>query len=211
VVSTAVGDETTQDMDDPSAGSDPDDARSPVAADDFEPGEDQPADAGAGGQARRWVRMVACGLLPTVAFLLAGGAGYLKWQGDSARDAVAAQGQSVAAAAEGTIALLSYQAGSVDKQLTAARDRLTGTFRDSYGALIHDVIIPGAQQKQISAVATVPAAASVSATSDHAVVLVFVDQLVTVGADAPTTTASSVKVTLDRIGGRWLISDFTPV
>ena len=61
MVSTAVGDETTQDMDDPSAGSDPDDARSPVAADDFEPGEDQPADAGAGGQAPRWVRMVACG------------------------------------------------------------------------------------------------------------------------------------------------------
>jgi Mce-associated membrane protein len=40
---------------------------------------------------------------------------------------------------------------------------------------------------------------------------VFVDQSVTVGADVPTTTASSVKVTLDRIGGRWLISDFTPV
>jgi Mce-associated membrane protein len=106
---------------------------------------------------------------------------------------------------------LSYQAASVDKQLTAARDRLTGTFRDSYGALIHDVVIPGAQQKQISALATVPAAASVSATPDHAVVLVFVDQSVTVGADTPTSTASSVKVTLDRIGGRWLISDFTPV
>jgi Mce-associated membrane protein len=198
-------------VDDPGAGSDPDDVRSPVAADDVETGEDRPADAGSGGRARRWMRMVACGLLPTLAFLLAGGAGYLKWQADSARDVVAAQSQSVAAATEGTIALLSYHAGSVDKQLTAARDRLTGTFRDSYGALIHDVVIPGAQQKQISAVATVPAAASVSATPDHAVVLLFVDQSVTVGADAPTSTASSVKVTLDRIGGRWLISDFTPV
>ncbi|PXX00328.1 hypothetical protein [Mycolicibacterium moriokaense] len=198
-------------MDDPGAGSDRDDARSPAGADDVEPGEDQPADAGAGGRARRWVAVVAYGLLPAVAFLLAAGAGYLKWQADSARDAVAAQSQSVAAATEGTIALLSYQAGSVDKQLTAARDRLTGTFRDTYGALIHDVVIPGAQQKQISAVATVPAAGSVSATPDHAVVLVFVDQSVTVGAGAPTSTASSVKVTLDRIGGRWLISDFTPV
>jgi Mce-associated membrane protein len=182
-----------------------------VAADDVELGEDQPADAGAGGRARWWVRMVAYGLLPTVAFLLAGGAGYLKWQADSARDVVTAQSQSVTAATEGTVALLSYQAASVDKQLTAARDRLTGSFRDSYGALIHDVVIPGAQQKQISAVATVPAAASVSATRDHAVVLVFVDQSVTVGADTPTSTASSVKVTLDRIGDRWLISDFTPV
>jgi Mce-associated membrane protein len=124
---------------------------------------------------------------------------------------VAAQSQSVADATEGTIALLSYQAGSVDKQLSAARDRLTGTFRDSYTALIHDVIIPGAQQKQISAVATVPAAASVSSAPGRAVVLVFVDQSVTVGAGAPTSTASSVKVTLDKIAGRWLISDFTPV
>jgi Mce-associated membrane protein len=32
-----------------------------------------------------------------------------------------------------------------------------------------------------------------------------------VGADAPTSTASSVKVTLDKIGQHWLISDFTPV
>ncbi|MCU1694196.1 MAG: hypothetical protein JWR34_259 [Mycobacterium sp.] len=211
MVSTAVGDDTTQDVDDPSAGSDPDDAGSPVSTDDVELGEDQPADTGAGGRTRRWAHMVAYGLLPTVAFLLAGGAGYLKWQADSARDVVTAQNQSVAAATEGAIALLSYQAASVDKQLAAARDRLTGTFRDSYGALIHDVVIPGAQQKQISAVATVPAAASVSATPDHAVVLVFVDQSVTVGADTPTSTASSVKVTLDRIGGRWLISDFTPV
>jgi Mce-associated membrane protein len=218
-VSTAVGDETTQDtvddagsdIDDPIAGPDTDDARSPAAADDSAAGEDQPADAGAGRRGGRWVRMVAFGLLPTVAFVLAGGAGYLKWQGDSARDVVAAQSQSVADATEGTIALLSYQAGSVDKQLSAARDRLTGTFRDSYTALIHDVIIPGAQQKQISAVATVPAAASVSSAPGRAVVLVFVDQSVTVGAGAPTSTASSVKVTLDKIAGRWLISDFTPV
>ena len=185
-------------VDDAIAGSDTDDA--PLAA-----------DAGAGGRGRRWVRVIAYGLLTAVAFTLAGGAGYLKWQYDSARADAAAQSQSVAAATENTIALLSYQPDTVDKQLTAAADRLTGAFRDSYGALIHDVVIPGAQQKHISAVATVPAAASVSATANHAVVLVFVDQSLIVGADAPTSTASSVKVTLDKIGQQWLISDFTPV
>jgi Mce-associated membrane protein len=212
VVSTAVGDETTQDTaDDPIAGSDPDDARSSVATDDLPPDEGRRVDAGAGGRGQRWVRVIAYGLLPAVAFALAGGAGYLKWQYDSSRAAAAAQSQSVAAATESTIALLSYQPDTVDKQLTAARDRLTGTFRDSYGALIRHVVIPGAQQKHISAVATVPAAASVSATANHAVVLVFVDQSLIVGADAPTSTASSVKVTLDKIGQHWLISDFTPV
>jgi Mce-associated membrane protein len=51
----------------------------------------------------------------------------------------------------------------------------------------------------------------VSASQNHAVVLVLVDQTTTIGNDAPTSTTSSVKVTLDRISGRWLISDFTPV
>jgi len=73
------------------------------------------------------------------------------------------------------------------------------------------VVIPGAKQKHISAVAKVPAAASVSATPNHAVALLFVDQTVVVGPDQPTDTASSVRVTLDKIGGRWLISGFDPV
>jgi Mce-associated membrane protein len=115
------------------------------------------------------------------------------------------------AATDSSIALLSYRPDTVEKDLVAARDRLTGTFRDSYTSLTHDVVIPGAKQRQISAVATVPAAASVSATARHAVVLVFVDQTVVVGQDAPTSTASTVRVTLDNIGGRWLISGFDPV
>ena len=43
------------------------------------------------------------------------------------------------------------------------------------------------------------------------ILLVFVNQTTIIGTDAPTATASSVRVTLDKIGGRWLISDFTPV
>ena len=159
----------------------------------------------------RWARVIAFGVLPGLSLALAAVAGYLKWQYDSAHDAAAAETRSVAAATESTIALLSYQPDTGEKQLTAARDRLTGTFRDSYTSLIHDVVIPGAQQKQISAVATVPAAASVLATPTHAVALVFVDQSITAGTDAPTSSASSVKVALDKVGERWPISDFTPV
>lgn len=156
-------------------------------------------------------RVFAFGVLPGLALVLAGSAGYLKWQYDSARESAAARTQSVAAATESTIALLSYRPDTAEKELTAARESLTGTFRDSYSSLIHDIVIPGAQQQQISAVATVPAVASVSASANRAVVLVFVDQTVTVGTGAPTSTASSVTVTLDKIGGRWLISGFTPV
>jgi Mce-associated membrane protein len=60
-------------------------------------------------------------------------------------------------------------------------------------------------------VANVAAAASVSADPSRAVVLVFVNQTITVGNDAPTDTASSIRVTLAKVHDRWLISQFEPI
>ena len=171
-------------------------------------------EAEASGTVRRrvnWLRVLAFGVLPGLALLLGLGGGFLKWQDSSVRDAEVARVESIQAAKDGTIALLSYKPDTVEQQLGAARDLLTGDFRDSYTSLTHDVVIPGAKQKQISAVATITAAASVSAGPNRAVVLVFVNQSAIVGNSAPTETASSVRVTLDKVGGRWLISGFDPV
>lgn len=159
----------------------------------------------------KWSRVLAFGVLPALALVIAVGAGFLKWQDAWVRGSRVAGIESVAAAKDSTIALLSYQPDTVDKELKAARDRLTGSFKDSYTQLIQDVVIPGAKKQHISAVATVPAAASVSATPTHAVALLYVDQTVVVGNDAPTDTSSIVRVTLDRTGGRWLISGFDPI
>jgi Mce-associated membrane protein len=158
-----------------------------------------------------WRRVSAFALLPALAFLLALSAAFLKFQDSAVRQGDQARTESVQAAMDSTVALLSYKPDSVEQQLTGARDRLTGEFRDQYTDLINNVVIPGAKQKQISAVAKVPAAASVSANPGRAVVLVFVNQTVNVGNDAPTDTASSVRITLDKVGDRWLISKFEPV
>jgi Mce-associated membrane protein len=117
----------------------------------------------------------------------------------------------VAAARDITVAILSYRAGTVEQDLRSARDRLTGAFLDSYTDLINNVVIPGAKEKNITSEARVSAAASVSAAPTRAVALVFVDQRVVQGADAPSGTASSVRVTLDKVGDRWLVSGFDPV
>jgi Mce-associated membrane protein len=159
----------------------------------------------------QWSHAIAYGLLPGLAFLLASAAGYLKWQDGTLREAQAARTESVQAGAVGTVALLSYRPETVENDLDAAKSRLTGTFLTAYTSLIHDVVIPGAKQKQISAVATVAAAASTSATANHSVVLLFVNQTVIVGQSAPTNTSSSVRVSLDKVDGRWLISQFDPV
>lgn len=163
------------------------------------------------GERAPWKRVVAFGILPAVAILLGAAAGYLKWQDGSARGSQTAAAQSVRAATEDTAAMLSYRADTAEKDLTAARDRLTGSFRDAYSRLVNEVVIPGAKQKRISAAATVPAAASVSATENHAVVLVFVNQTTTFGGDPPTATTSSVRVTLDKVDKRWLVAQFEPI
>lgn len=179
-----------------------------------ETSEEETAEPGEAPKAKRrigWSKVLAYGVLPALALLLAAAAGFLKWQDNSVRNAEIARIESVQAARDSTIALLSYKPDTVEQQLGGARDLLTGDFRDSYTSLTNDVVIPGAKEKQISAVATVPAAASVSADPNHAVVLVFVNQTVVVGTEAPTDTASSVRIGLDKIDGRWLISKFDPV
>ena len=159
----------------------------------------------------RWNRILTFGLLPTVALALGISAGYLKWQDNSARQAQIDGRQAATSGAEGAIAMLSYRADSVEHDLTAAQERLTGDFRNSYAALIHDVVIPGSKEKHISSQAKIPAAATISVHGADAQVLIFVDQSVAIGDDPPTDTASSVKLTLQKVHGRWLIAKFDPV
>lgn len=168
-----------------------------------------PADRSRRANGRR--QALAYGVLPALVILLAMAAGLLKFWDASARASEVARTESVQAAKDSTVAMLSYQPGSVEADLAAAQDLLTGEFRDAFIELTNDVVVPGAKEKRISTVASVPGAASVTATPNHAVVLVFVNQSAIVGSDAPTDTASSIRVTLDKIDGRWLISGFDPI
>jgi Mce-associated membrane protein len=158
-----------------------------------------------------WSRVLAYGGLPALALLLALAAGYFMWVVRAADDVALARTESVRVASEDAVALLSYKPDSVDKDLGAARERLTGDFKDAYTTLTREVVIPGAKEKHISAVAKVTAAASVSATTNHAVVLLFANQTVTIGAGIPTDTQPVIRVTLDKVNGRWLVSHFDPV
>lgn len=200
VVATADGDEPTahQTLVD-------DDASQPTATER----DDAPADRTRRSRVN-WKRVLAYGLLPAIALVFTSTAGVLKWQDSTARDSVTAGNDALQAAKDGAIALLSYEPGTVEQELHAARGRLTGSFRDAYASLTDDVVIPGSKQKQITAVATVPAASTISATPDHSEALVFVNQTMIVGQGAPTASESSVRITLEKLEGRWLISAFDP-
>ncbi|OBJ42362.1 hypothetical protein A5630_21055 [Mycolicibacterium mucogenicum] len=156
-----------------------------------------------------WARVTAYRILPVLALVLAVAAGGL-WYLTSRHGNEADQAAVIKVASDGTVALLSYEPDTVRQQLTDARKLLTTPFLDEYTTLTKSVI-PGAEQRHISAATSVPAAAAVSVEENHAVVLVFVNQIVRVGDQPPTSTPTSARVTLERLGGQWLIAKFEPV
>jgi Mce-associated membrane protein len=155
-----------------------------------------------------WSRVLVYGLLPALVMLLAVAAGLLKWKDSSVRNTDLARSQSVMAARDSAVALLSFRFDTVDRDVAAARERLTGEFRDIYTQRTQEELIPNAKERHVSATAIVPGAASESATHNHAVVLLFINQNIKIGDAAPADPTSSVRVTLDKIGERWLVPGF---
>jgi Mce-associated membrane protein len=124
----------------------------------------------------------------------------------------AAQQQVVAAAKEGTEALLSYSPENLDADLANAKSHLTGEFLSYYNDFTDKVVAPASRQKGVKTEANVARAAVSQIEPGRAAVLVFVNQ-VTTSKERPTPalSTSSVVVTLVNSGGRWLISGFNPV
>lgn len=110
-----------------------------------------------------------------------------------------------------TVKLLSYTPDTVEAQLHDAAKLTTGAFQESYTDLTNSVVIPGAKEKSITATATVPAAAVESLDADSAKLIVFVNQTTTLPPEQPQSTASSVRMTLQKINGDWLIAEFAPI
>lgn len=116
------------------------------------------------------------------------------------------------AAKNGTVALLSYSPDSLDKDFAAAKSNLTGDFLSYYTQFTEQIVTPAAKEKQVKTAASVVRAAVSEMHPDSATVLVFVNQ-VTTSKENPdgAFAASSVKVGLKKVDGRWLINTFDPV
>lgn len=124
----------------------------------------------------------------------------------------AAASAAVRAASEGTVALLSYQPDSVDTDLIAAKTHLTGEFLTYYGKFSDEILLPAARERAVRSEAAVVRAAEAEIHPDAAKVLVYVNQTTT-SRERPdaSQTASSVMVSLTKVGERWLISAFDPI
>ncbi|MEV5837672.1 hypothetical protein [Nocardia sp. NPDC052112] len=157
--------------------------------------------------ARRW--QVAVGTL------LVGLAVSTSWLGVICRNDRAqadARAGVALAAADAATAVLTYHPDTVTDDLARARTHLSGDFATYFGKLGTDVVVPAARQRQMSSTATVTATSVVSADTAHAVALVFVNQVTTAtDQQQPTATSSSLRLQLDWIDGRWLVTKLDTV
>ncbi|MDH6197671.1 Mce-associated membrane protein [Mycobacterium frederiksbergense] len=149
-------------------------------------------------------------VMSAIALVLTLASAAFRWLIGSDHRIDTARTESVQAARDITIEMLSYQPDTVEQQLNAVRERLTGEFLGTYTTLT-SAVIPAAQAERIAAVADVPQAGSVNASADRAEVVLFVNQSVSVGGKAPQKTPSVVRVTMVKEGDRWLMSKYEPV
>lgn len=152
------------------------------------------------------------GVWSLVIVLLATGVGRLWWLDRRHDETEAARTEATAVVKQHLGTILSYRTASVEKDLAAAERHLTGRFEEDFSQLARTVVAPASKQDGVSTQAKVVVSSVVSASSTDVVALVYVSHT-TKGKtlSEPKVTPSRLRVTLSRVGDRWLVSDLTPV
>jgi Mce-associated membrane protein len=117
---------------------------------------------------------------------------------------------AVAAAKTEIPQILSYNYKTLSADLARASADTTGQFSGQFGVLASQLIGPNATKQQTVTKAAVPVAAAVDASGNEVTVLVFVDQSTTSKSQPKAQTNSSqLRVTMQKVNGRWLVEQFT--
>lgn len=177
--------------------------------------DEKPAEPGAVRRSWRAVRRHLGVILVTVALVASAGAAvgiYFTLYRPTQQTDAAATNTVLEAAKNGTVAMLSYSPDTLDEDFAAAKSNLTGDFLSYYDQFTSQIVRPAATQKNVKTSAAVVRAAVAEMHPDSAEVLVFVNQ-VTTSKENPdgAFAASSVKVGMQKIDGRWLIAQFDPI
>lgn len=134
------------------------------------------------------------------------GSGYEGWLLFQHHQKDVAAAQALAAAKKFILTLTSVDTNAIDKNFTDVLDGSTGEFKDMYtksSAQLRQTLI----DNKAAAHGTVIEAAVQSATEDKVDVVLFVDQSVSNGAaPAPQLDRSRVRMTMEKVDGRWLAS-----
>ena len=136
---------------------------------------------------------------------------FFYYRPDRLIDDAAAQ-RAIRAASAGAVATVSYSSDSMDRDFANAKSHLTGKFLTYYDTFTKQFVTPALHQTHITQTAEVIRAAVTELHPDSAVVLVFLNET-TVNKDKPQPliTPTSMRITLTKVSGSWLISDLDPL
>ncbi|MFD2082296.1 Mce-associated membrane protein [Actinopolymorpha cephalotaxi] len=161
------------------------------------------ASAKATRRRRTWPVAVLAG---TVAVVLAATAA-LGYRAKVAGEVESARTGASGAARTAAQVVLGYDYRHLDADFGRSRALLTGDFRDKYTQTATSLVRPTATQTHAVVVAEVRSVSVVSATPDQVVTLLYVNQTTTSNRAAePRTDLNRVRMTMRRVGDRWLVS-----
>jgi Mce-associated membrane protein len=121
--------------------------------------------------------------------------------------------QAIEATASSEVrATLTYSYQTLQANFATAEKGLTPAFRTSYEHTTATSVTPLATKYHAISSATVIAGGVSAATSDTATVLLFVDQTVrNTQLKTPRLDQSRLVVSMQKIDGRWLVSQLSPI
>ncbi|WP_308816524.1 hypothetical protein [Pseudonocardia alni] len=112
----------------------------------------------------------------------------------------------LAAARTGVEQVLSYQPASKDADVARARGLVTGDFGRQFDSVLDSVVRP-ALDRGVGTRTVVTRAGVVSGDADRVTALLYFTQEAARTGEPPRTTAGRAEVTVQRVDGRWLVSD----
>jgi Mce-associated membrane protein len=124
------------------------------------------------------------------------------------------RGRVLAAAKSSVPVILSYNYQHFDADAAAAASLLTGRAKTDYQQAMSTTIKPAATSTKavVEAQADTAGIESVSDSGSQVSLIVFGEQKVTnTAVSAPRTDIFRVRLTMDRVGGKWLVSKFDQI
>jgi Mce-associated membrane protein len=144
--------------------------------------------------------------------LLVVGTSWLWWQNRQADAIDEARAEALAEARTKVASVLSYNHRTVEADIAASAEYLTGDAKRQFEATTAQWVVPASLDAEITNTAEVVDAGVVSATEDRVETLVFVTQItVSKATDEPKISGSRLAVTMTREGDSWLISVLDPI
>lgn len=155
---------------------------------------------------RPWGRYLRRSVLPVLLVASLTVSGLLGWRQWQEHQVMIAGQQAQQAAVNYAQILTSIDSNNVDQNFRQVLDGATGEFKDMYtqsSVQLRQLLI----DNKATAHGVVVDSAIASASANKVVVLVFIDQTVTnMAVPDPRIDRSRIKITMEKIDGRWLAS-----